>query len=446
MAEKKTDSKKEKDMRSTYAYLIEKKRDGGEFTSDEIRTIVDAIINEQMPLAQQAALLMAIYFKSMSANEMSALSEEMMFSGDTVELNSITDPKMSKVSTGGVGDKTTIALAALSAACGVVVPTMVSKDEDFIITSVDKMKAIPGFKANLSVKDYETVLRRVGCAVVEQSKHIAPIDDMLSDLRQQTATVSSLPLITSSILSKKFAEGCEGLVVDVKWGNGSYIRDLEQAKQLARTITRVARGMSRRCVALVTDANQPLGNTVGTGLELLEIVELLKGEGPEDLKELLLKLGMEMVRLAGVAGSTLSAKQSVERALKDGSALKKFRDMVVAQGGKPDWIDNPEKFPKAKYTKKLPAAKRGYVHMINAGMIARGVQELARRKDGSYDPAVGLVNLKKVGTQVKQGEPLVEILYNDESNLDKAMEYFRSAYRLAPKRPNDINLIVERVA
>ena len=444
MADKKNETKK--DMKSTYAYLIEKKREGGEFTRDEIRTIVDAIIDEDMLPAQQAALLMAIYFKSMSANEMSALSEEMMFSGDTVELDRITDPKMSRVSTGGVGDKTTIALAALSAACGVVVPTMIAKDEDFIISTTDKLKSVPGFKADLSPKEYERVLSKVGCAIVEQCKEIAPIDEILYELRQQTATMTSLPLITSSILSKKFAEGSEGLVVDVKWGNGSYMHDLEQAKQLARTVTRVAKGMSRKCVALVTDANQPLGNCVGTGLELLEVVELLKGEGPADLKELLLKLGMEMVRLAGVAGSTLSAKQAVERVLKEGVALKKFRDMIVAQGGKPDWIDDPAKFPKAKYVKKLPAAKRGYVHLINAGMIARGVQELARKKDGSYDPAVGVVNLKKVGTQVKQGESLVEILYNDESNLDKAMEYFRSAYRLAPKRPNDVSLIIERVA
>ncbi len=445
MAEKKKTEVK-KDNTATYAFLIEKKRDGGEFTSDEVCKIVRAIVDGEMPSSQQAALLMAIFFKSMSANEMAKFSEEMQFSGAEADLFKITDPKMARVSTGGVGDKTTLALAALSAACGVVVPTMVAKDEDFIISTIDKMNSIPGFSAKLSLKDYEKVLDKIGCVVAEQCKEIVPVDDVLYTLRQQTGTLSSLPLITSSILSKKFAEGCEGLVVDIKWGNGSYMHDLEQAKQLARTITRVARGMGRKCVALVTDANQPLGNCVGTGLEILEVVELLKGNGPEDLKELLMKLGMEMVRLAGVAGSTLSAKQSVERVLKDGSALKRFCAMVTAQGGKLDWINDPAKFPKAKFTKKLPAAKRGYVHMINAGLIARGVQELARKKDGSYDPAVGLINLKKVGTQVKQGETLVEILYNDESNFEKAMEYFRNAYRLAPKRPNDNGLILERVA
>lgn len=435
-----------KNLKPSFAYLIEKKREGGEFTKDEIRQIVDSIMDKEMPPAQQAALLMAIYFKNMSAAETAAFSEEMMFSGDTVDLDDISDPKISKVSTGGVGDKTSLALAALAASTGVVVPTFVARDEDFIISAVDKMSAIPGFKAKLSTKDAVKILDKVGCAIVEQNKEIAPIDETLYTLRQDTATSGSLPLITSSILSKKFAEGCEGLIVDVKWGNGSSVRDLEQAKQLARTLTRVARSMKRKCVALVTDANQPLGNSVGTGLEILEVIDLLKGEGPEDMKELVFKLGMEMVRLAGVAGSTLSAKQTIERVLKNGEALSKFREMVVAQGGKPDWIDNPEKFPKAKYVKKLPAAKRGYVHLINAGLIARGVQVLAQKKDGTYDPAVGVVGIKKVGTQVKQGEPLIEILYNDESKLEQAMEYFRSAYRLAPKRPTPPALIVERVA
>lgn len=444
MGEKNTKNKK--DQNAAFAGLIEKKRDGLEFTKDEICQIIDAVLDEEMPHSQLAALLMAIYFKNMSATETAALATEVKDSGDNVELGHIPDPKISKVSTGGVGDKATIALAALAAATGVVVPTFVSRDEDFIISSVDKMSVIPGLKTKLSVKECVKILEKVGCAIVEQNKEIAPIDETFYELRHATATAGSLPLITSSILSKKFAEGCDGLVVDVKWGNGSTIRDLEQAKQLARTLTRVARGMDHKCVALVTDANQPLGNSVGTGLEILEVVDLLKGEGPEDMKELVFKLGMEMVRLAGVAGSTLAAKQTIEKVLKDGSALKKFREMVVAQGGKPDWIDNPEKFPKAKYIKKIAASKRGYVHQIDAGALARGVQILARKADGSYDPAVGVFDIKKVGTQVKQGEALIQIAYNDESKMQQALNTFKNAYRLAPKRPNPIALIVERVA
>jgi len=433
-------------IKPSFSYLIEKKRDGGEFTDEEIRFIVDSILDKEMPEFQMAALAMAIYFQGMSAQETAVLAEEMMLSGEVIDLSKLTRPKIAKYSTGGVGDKTTLVLAPLAAACGVIMPAMNGVDENFVISNLDKLNAIPKFKPDMELKEFIKQLDKVGCAIVSQHPEIAPVDGMLYDLRQNTATIPSLQLITGSVLSKKLSEGAEGLVVDVKWGNGSYIKDVEQAKQLARSITRVGRSMKRRCVALVTDMNQPLGDTVGTGLELLEAIELLKGEGPEDLQELVLKLGMEIVRLAGVAGSTLSAKQTVQKHLKDGSALEKFKEMIEAQGGDTSFIDDPEKMPKAKYVRKLPAPKRGYVHTINAGQIARGVQILGQRKNGKYDPAVGVSEIKKVGTQVKQGEPLMMIHYNDESKLDSALEYLRSAYRLAPKRPNPPELIVERVA
>ncbi|WP_269540069.1 thymidine phosphorylase [Cerasicoccus fimbriatus] len=433
-------------IKPSFSYLIEKKRDGGEFSDEEIRFIVDSILDKEMPEFQMAALAMAIYFQGMSAQETAVLAEEMMLSGEVIDLSKLTRPKIAKYSTGGVGDKTTLVLAPLAAACGVIMPSMNGVDENFVISNLDKLSAIPKFKPNMELKDFIKQLDEVGCAIVSQHPEIAPVDGILYDLRQSTATIPSLQLITGSVLSKKLSEGAEGLVVDVKWGNGSYIKDVEQAKQLARSITRVGRSMKRRCVALVTDMNQPLGDTVGTGLELLEAVQLLKGEGPEDLQELVLKLGMEIVRLAGVAGSTLSAKQTVQKHLKDGSALDKFKEMIEAQGGDTAFIDDPEKMPTAKYVRKLPAPKRGYVHTINAGQIARGVQILGQRKNGKYDPAVGVSEIKKVGTQVKQGEPLMMIHYNDESKLDSALEYLRSAYRLAPKRPNPPELIVERVA
>ena len=221
---------------------------------------------------------------------------------------------------------------------------------------------------------------------------------------------------------------------------------LQRRGNLARSITRVGRSMKRRCVALVTDMNQPLGDCVGTALEVKEAIELLKGRGPEDLKELVLKLGMEIVRLAGVAGSTLSAKQSVQRHLENGEALAKFREMIQAQGGDPAIIDHPEKLPTAKYVRKLPAPKRGYVHTINAGAIVSGVQILAQDDKGNWDHACGVSEIKKVGTQVKQGEPLMMIHYNDESRMEAALELLRNAYRLAPKRPTPPNLVVERVA
>jgi len=436
-------------IKPSYAYLIEKKRDGGEFSQEEIRYIVDSLLDKELPDYQMAALAMAIYFQGMSAQETAILAEEMMLSGEVIDLSKISRPKIDKYSTGGVGDKTSLVLTPLAVACGVVMPMMVGQDEEFLISSLDKLNAIPGYCDELDLDPFVDQLKDTGCAIVKQHEEIAPADGLLYTLRQNTATIPSLPLITGSVLSKKLAEGAEGLVVDVKWGNGSFIKDPEQARQLARSITRVGRSLKRRCVALVTDMNQPLGDTVGTALEIKEAIALLKGEGPEDLQELVLKLGMEIVRLAGVAGSTLSAKQTVQRHLKDGSALEKFKEMVTAQGGDASYIEDPEKFPTAKHIRKLPAPKRGYVHTINAGMIARGVQILGANRDNKkkkVDPAVGVSEIKKVGTQVKQGEPLMMIHYNDETKLEQALEYFKQAYRLAPKRPNPPQLIVERVA
>ncbi len=433
-------------IKPSFQQLVEKKRKGNEFTAEEIRFIVESILDEEMPPFQQAALLMAIYFQNMSAQETSALAEEMMLSGEVVDMNNIPRPKIDKYSTGGVGDKTSLVLGPLAAASGVIMPTMNGADEDYGIRNLTKLSSIPGFSPDADLTEFKDQLKKVGCCMVEKHPEIAPVDDILYDLRQKTATVPSIPLITGSALSRKLAAGAEGLVVDVKWGKGAFIDDLEQAKLLARSITRVGRSMKRRCVALVTDMNQPLGSAVGTSLEIKEAIDLLKGEGPEDLKLLVQKLGMEIVRLAGVAGSTLSAKQTVQRHLEDGSAFEKFKEMVVAQGGNPDYLDNPEKFKTAKHVKKLPAPKRGYVHAIDTGLIAWGVKVLSTMKSGKIDHSVGVTEVKKIGTQVKQGEPLMMIHYNDEGRLEEALEYLKPAYRLAPKRPAMPELIVERVA
>lgn len=432
--------------KASYAYLIEKKRDGHEFTEEEVRNIVDSILDDEMPDSQMAALIMAIYFKDMAAQETAVFADEMILTGETLDLSHITRPKVAKYSTGGVGDKTSLILAAVGAACGVVVPGMTSPDEDFVLTVEDKMASIPGFKTKLTLDEFQKQLSTIGCAICEHDNSISPVDEKIYNMRHMTATIPSLPLITASVLSKKFAIGADGLVVDVKWGNGSYLRDIEQARQLARTITRVARVMKHRCVALITDMNQPLGDSVGMGLEVLEALDFLRGGGSDDIKELVLKLGMEILRLAGVAGSTLSAKQSVERVIEDGSALKKFMEMIKAQGGSAPWLEDPSKYPMPKHVRKLPAPKRGYVHNINSGMIARAVQILAKTKTGKIDPHVGVTEIKKIGTQVKQGEPLLMIHYNDETNLDSAIDYLRNACRLAPRRPNPSPVVVERVA
>lgn len=436
-------------IKPTFEFLIEKKRDGGEFTKDEVRYLIDSTLDGEMPQHQLAALAMAIYFQGMSAQETADLTEEMMLSGEVIDLSGIAKPKIDKFATGGIGDKTSLVLVPLAMAAGVVVPMMCGVEHDYVINTLDKLSSIPGFKTQLTNDQFVNQLARINGAIVAQSEDLAPADAKLYDLRKETGTIPSLPLITGSVLSKKLAEGSEGLVIDVKWGNGSFIKDLEQAKQLARSMTRVGRSMKRRCVALVTDMNQPLGDSVGTALEIKEAIQILKGGGPEDIKELVLKLGMEIVRLAGVAGSTLSAKQTVERHLTDGTALEKLKELVKAQGGDTAYIDHPEKFTQARHIRKLPAPKRGYVHTINAAMIAHGVHLLGAGKNGANDKidySVGVSEIRKVGTQVKQGEPLMMIHYNDESKLEQALNYFKDAYRLAPKRPTPPPLVVERVA
>ncbi len=436
-----------KNIQPSFAYLIEKKRECEEFSDSEVRYIVESILNNTIPPHQLAALIMAIYFQGLSAQETAVLTEEIMLSGEVVDLTDVGMPKISLYGIGGVGDKSNLVLTPLVAACGVIVPSVIGEDESFIFGNLRKLQSIPGFKADISVKACIQQLKKVGCCFCAQPKQIAPVDQILNEMRQSTATIASIPLITSGILSKRLAVGSENLVVDVKWGNGSFLKDVEQAKQLARVITRVARSLQRRCVALVTDMNQPLGDSIGTNLEIQETIELLHGRGSEDLKELILKLGMEMVRLSGVSGSTLSAKQTILRHLSDGSAFEKFKEMVAAQGGDTTFIDHPEKFPKAKYIRKLAAPKRGYIHAINAGMLAKGVDILMKPDDsGVVDTSVGVTQLKKIGAQVKQGDALMMIHYNDHSRLDTALEYLRSAYRLAPKRPTYADFIVERVA
>jgi len=244
-------------IKPSYAYLIEKKRDGQEFSKEEIRYIIDSILDGEMPDFQMAALAMAIFFQGMSAQETAILTEEMMLSGEVIDLSHIAKPKIDKYSTGGVGDKTSLVLVPLAVASGIVLPMMGSVDQDFAVSALDKLSAVPGFNPVMEIDAFIEQLEKVGGAMVRQGEELAPADAKLYELRKKTATIPSLPLITGSVLSKKLAEGAEGLVIDVKWGNGSFIRDLEQAKQLARSMTRVGRSMKRRCVALVTDMNQP---------------------------------------------------------------------------------------------------------------------------------------------------------------------------------------------
>lgn len=429
-----------------FSVLIEKKILAEELLDDEVRTLTNAIIDDNIPLYQLSAFLMAVYFQGMSVQETAVWTEELMLSGDLIDVGNISWPKIDHCKTGGVGDKSSLVLLCVAAACGIAVPTLADNDDGFVISDIEKMAAIPGFSTTFDAKTFKSQLKKIGCCFYEQPNSIAPVDLKLTQLRKETGTIPSSPLLAGSMLCRKLSSGIEGLVVDVKWGNGSCIKEVEQAKQLGRMITRVARALNRKCIALITDANQPLGKTVGTALEIKEVIELLQGEGDLELQDLILRLGMEIVRLAGVAGSTLSAKQMIVKKLSNGEALEKFKELVSSQGGDVSYIERPENFPEAKYIRKLSAQKRGYIHTVNAGMIARGVRILAENPDGTLDHSVGVSDIMKVGMQIKQGEPLMMIHYNDEARLEEALEYFRNAYRLAPKRPAQVELVNERIA
>lgn len=432
----------------SFVDLIEKKRDGLEFNDSEIRYIIDSINNNLMPDYQLSALIMAIYFKGMSLQEIAVLSDELMLSGDLVDLSIINNPKIGKYSIGGVGDKSSLVLNAIAASCGVVIPCMTSVEEDLIIKTSDKLSSIPGFKFDFQLKDIISKLQETGCLCTKKCKEISPVDDIIYNLRKNIAAIPSVPLMTASILSQKFAQGSEGIVVDIKWGNGSYIKNIDHARQLARSITKVGKLMNKRCVALLTDMNQPLGDSVGFALEIEEAINLLKGKYENNLYELILKISMEIVRLGGVAGSTLAAKQIVQKAIESGLAFENFVKMITAQGGK-NIAENPELLPKAKHCISLPAPKRGYIHSIDSKLIAQGVELLSKQENEKLpkDRSVGVLKIKKIGTQVKQGEPLLFINYNNENIFfEKALTFFQAAYRLAPKRPKENNIIVERIA
>jgi pyrimidine-nucleoside phosphorylase len=429
-----------------FGALIEKKVSGGELTDGEVREITNAVITGKISNYPLSAFLVAVYFQSMSIQEASIWTEELMLSGDIVDVGYVSWPKIDRCSTGGVGDKSSFVLMSIAAVCGIAVPALIGNCDGLVISDLDKISSIPGFDHKFDGEKFRKQLKNVGCCYYEQPENIAPADAILDEIRRTTGTVPSVPLMTGSILGNKLSSGVDGIVIDVKWGNGSFIKDVEQAKHLGRMITRVARALNKKCVAVVTDANQPLGKTVGTWLEIEETIGLLQGCGDPEMQDLILRIGMEIIRLAGVAGSTLSAKQMIIKKLSDGSALNKFKEMIAAQGGDTSYIDDPAKYPTAKYSRKLSAQKRGYIHTVDAGMIARGVSILSKKKDGTMDHTVGVSGIMKVGMQIKQGEPLIMIHYNDETNLEPALEYFRDAYRLAPKRPVLNELIVERIA
>jgi pyrimidine-nucleoside phosphorylase/thymidine phosphorylase len=418
--------------------VIQRKRDGHALSPDEIRFFVDAYTRGVIPDYQAAALAMAIFFRGMSADETLTLTEAMMRTGEVLDLSDVPGTKVDKHSTGGVGDKTSLVLGPLAAACGVSVPMISGRGLAHTGGTLDKLESIPGFRVNLSLKEFRGVLTRCGLAFIGQTPEIAPTDRKLYALRDVTATVESRPLIAASIMSKKMAEGIDALVLDVKTGDGAFMQKEADARALAETMLTIGRGMGKRVAALITDMEQPLGRTVGNALEVVESVETLKGRGPRDLEALSVELAAWMVHLGGASADLEEARHRVRAALASGAGLRKLQEVIEVQGGDPRIADDPGRLPRAAETVPVPAPADGRVAAIACRAVGHAAMLLGAGRetvDSRIDAAVGLVIEKKVGDLVVHGEPLATVHVNDRTGLEEALQMVGQAFRIAPEAP-----------
>jgi pyrimidine-nucleoside phosphorylase len=428
--------------------LIHKKRDGEELTAEEISYLVESYNTGDIPDYQISAFLMAVYFAGMSDREVSALTDSIVRSGETVDLSSIPGVKVDKHSTGGVGDKTTMIVAPLAAACGVIVPKVTGRALGHSGGTLDKLESIPGLRTDLSIDEFRTQLREIGIAFIGQSARVAPADGKLYSLRDVTATVESIPLIASSIMSKKLSIGSDALVLDVKVGAGAFMKRQTDARKLAQMMVGIGRRVDRRVQALITDMNQPLGYAVGNAVEVMEVSQVLHNEGPDDLKRLSLELAARMVFLAKLVPTLDDAREMVLQKLADGSAFRKFRDVVIAQGGDPKSLDKFELLPNATGMREISSPRAGYVTAIDAEDIgaASGLMGASRdKKEDKIDPAVGVILEAKIGDKVEAGSVLCRLYYTTEEGVDEAADMVEDAFRISSQKPDERELILEVV-
>ncbi len=418
--------------------VIQRKRDGKELTREEIAFFVRGYTKGEIPDYQASALTMATFFKGMTRAETVALTEAMMNSGEVLDLSELPGRKADKHSTGGVGDKTSLVLAPLVAACGVYVPMISGRGLGHTGGTLDKLEAIPGFRVGLDLGEFRSVLRKSHLGLIGQTPEIAPADRKLYALRDVTASVESLPLISASIMSKKMAEGIEALVLDVKTGDGAFMQKLEDSRALAETMVAIGRGMGKKVSALITDMDQPLGLAAGNGLETVECIEALRGAGPKDMVDLSVELGAYMLLLTDTAPSLEAARKRLRVVLGSGAGLEKFREVIELQGGDPRVCNDVTRLPQAREKVELEAEKAGFVSRIacravgHACMVLGGGRETV---DSRIDPAVGVVLRKKVGDAVAAGEPLATIHANDAKRLADATQLLRAAFEIGPARP-----------
>ena len=428
--------------------IIIKKRDGGELTAEEIAFMVQGVAHEEIPDYQTAAWLMAIYLRGMSDQETEDMTLAMARSGDMLDLKDVAPLVVDKHSTGGIGDKVSLVVVPTVVACGLPVGKMTGRGLGHTGGTVDKLESIPGYRTDLTPAEFKEQLRRTGIVLTGQSADLAPADRKLYALRDVTGTVSSLPLIVGSIMSKKIAAGADRIVLDVKVGSGALMERAEEAIELAKAMVRIGTRMGRRTLALISDMNQPLGWAVGNALEVREAIDVLHEGGPADLREHCLIVAAEMLALADKAADTVQAAAMAAEAIASGAAWQKFRTMVEAQGGDVATVDQPERLPRARLVEAVLAPEDGYLQRVDAAEIGRAVIDLGggrERKEDTIDHAVGVVTHYKVGDRVVRGTPLFTIHANDERRQAAARERLLAAHVVGAEPVDPLPLFYQRI-
>ncbi|MCA1036095.1 pyrimidine-nucleoside phosphorylase [Bacillus infantis] len=427
--------------------LIEKKRDGKELSSEEIQFIIKGYTDGSIPDYQISALTMAIFFQGMTESERADLTMSMVESGDKIDLSKIEGIKVDKHSTGGVGDTTTLVLGPLVAAVGVPVAKMSGRGLGHTGGTIDKLEAVEGFHVEIENEEFIKLVNQNKIAVIGQSGNLTPADKKLYALRDVTATVDSIPLIASSIMSKKIAAGADAIVLDVKTGAGAFMKTLDDSRELAKAMVRIGNNVGRKTMAVISDMSQPLGFAIGNALEVKEAIDTLKGEGPEDLTELCLVLGSHMVVLAEKAETPAQAREMLEQAIKDGSALEAMKTFLSSQGGDASVVDDPSRLPQAKFVYELEAKENGYVSEIVADAVGTAAMVLGAgraTKESEIDLAVGLMLRKKIGDTVSKGESLATI-YSNFENVEEVKERLYSSIKITASKVDAPVLVHEEI-
>ncbi len=428
--------------------LIKKKRDGLRLQREEIFEFIQRYSSDEIPDYQASALLMAIYFRGLDPRETADLTEAMMRSGQVLDLSEFRPPKVDKHSTGGVGDKTSLVIAPVAAAGGLVVPMISGRGLGHTGGTLDKLESIPGFKTRLTLAEFRRVLGVCGMGLIGQTEELAPADRKLYALRDVTSTVESIPLISASVMSKKLAEGIDGLVLDVKTGSGAFMKKFEDARELARRMVEIGTACGKRVQALITEMSQPLGQAVGNSLEVIECIETLKGHGPPDLVEICRELTAHMFLLGGIENSLEAARAKFDSVLVGGHALERFAQVIAEQGGDPRVVEDYSRLSRAQHEDSIVAPEDGYIRALEAEAMGRASMVLGagrERLDSIIDPAVGLVFEKKVGDQVSAGERICTIHANDSARLPRVRGMIRAAVSISPEPVIASPLILDRL-